>query len=295
MITGCNGASSSVTFTALPSVQPVTPTQLPVTPVPSPTSSATPSASPAPSLTPTLRATETPLPALQIADAQQRAEELLKTNANCTLPCWWGIVPGKTPWTVAQSILYQFDQEIYDRTAGRSQPFIGEAIIPVKSEISSLGRLYHKYTVADGLVQLVDVFPGRVPTYGLSEIFKEYGKPAEVWVRTDPDAPSGAINFLAVTYYPKLGIIASYDQEARRNGQLIMACLPPAFASDLILWAPTGTDDFRSVVNRTGLTDEGLKYMPLQDATQVSIDTFFEKLSEPDAQLCVETPADLWR
>ncbi len=33
---------------------------------------------------------------LPTGEAQKMVQELLENNAGCRLPCWWGIVPGKT-------------------------------------------------------------------------------------------------------------------------------------------------------------------------------------------------------
>jgi hypothetical protein len=240
--------------------------------------------------------TETPFPALQLIEAQQRAEDLLNTNLGCSLPCWWGIIPGITPWSAAQSFLYQFDQEIYSRTAGRSQPFAAEVIIPVRSEIFSLGFLSHWYTVEENTVQLIEVQYGTSPLYSLSKVLAKYGQPTEVWARTYADTPSTThANFLIVAFYAKLGIMAAYDENATKGDQIISACLPSSLtASNLVLWAASDSDDFQSVINQTSLTDKDLHYRSLEEATRVSVGTFFDTLSRPDAQLCIETPIDLW-
>lgn len=262
---------------------------------PTPTPSAT--STLVPTIVPTLTQlpSETPLPALQVGEAQQLAEKLLKSNANCPLPCWWGIVPGKTSWTVAQSFLYQFDQEIYFRMLGRNEPFVAEVLIPVPKEIFSLGRLNHFYRVKDGKVQLIDLFPGKISTYSLSEMFILYHKPEEIWVRTAPDSPSGYIDFEVVLFYPSVGIIASYNQEAQKDAERIQVCLPPKFATRLVLWAPMADDDFQSIIQGTFFANAVDEYRPLQEVTQVTRDGFFEELSKPDAMLCLDTPIDRWR
>ena len=126
-------------------------------------------------------------------EARHHAEELIRNNANCTLPCWWGIVPGKTSWSPAQSLLYQFDQKIYERTADRSEPFKAEALIPVRKEIFSIGRLSHIYTIDHGIVQMIDVYPGEVPEYNLASVMTKYGKPEEIWVYAEAKSPKSGV------------------------------------------------------------------------------------------------------
>lgn len=298
-LVSCSNSPISTTSTESVVIQTNTTNQVLSTSTKTFTPASTPSATSTlrPTVSPTLTQppSETPLTALQVTEAQQVAEELLKSNANCLLPCWWGIVPGRTSWSVAQSFLYQFDQEIYSRTAGRNEPFVAEVLIPVRKEIFSLGRLNHFYRVDDDKVQLIDLFPGKLPTYSLSEIFSSYGKPEEIWVRTAPDSPSGYVDFEVVLFYPTLGIIASYNQEAQKDASRIQVCLPPEFATRLVLWAPSNEYDFESAIRGTFFANAVDDYRLLQEITQVTQDGFFEELSKPDAILCLDTPIDSWR
>ena len=84
-------ASTGITFTPLPDVKPSETATLTHTPTNTPT------------LIPTL--TWTPLPTLSAEAAHAKIKELLKTNGGCELPCWWGIIPGKTAWPEALHFL----------------------------------------------------------------------------------------------------------------------------------------------------------------------------------------------
>ena len=173
MSAGCSISSATPTETEPPTAQVLetTPTSIAATatrPMSTPTLVASTTSSP--SSTDTKVPTETPMPPLASLVAQQQAVELLKSNGNCSLPCWWGITPGKTTWSAAESFLYQFDQQVYSRTSGLTEPFTAEVLIPVPTEVSSIGHLDHFYTISDTKVQLIDVFPGKVPTYNLFAI-----------------------------------------------------------------------------------------------------------------------------
>ena len=102
-LVACSNRPTTVPLTAPSGTDVVTPTKVipSTTPIPTCTSTVLPTstATSSPSPTPTLIPTETPWPALRGEEAQHRAEELIRNNANCTLPCWWGIVPGKTSWS----------------------------------------------------------------------------------------------------------------------------------------------------------------------------------------------------
>ncbi len=52
--------------------------------------------------------TDTPVSTFSPTEASARLQDLLKTNAGCRLPCWWGITPGKTTWDEAEEYLKTF-------------------------------------------------------------------------------------------------------------------------------------------------------------------------------------------
>lgn len=295
LITGCvSGSIGTITPpTATIVRRTFTPTHT-STPTATDTHISTPSTTLQPSATLISMATETPMAPLSLELAQQKAEELLNTNANCSLPCWWGITPGRTSWTAAQSFLFQIDQKVYSRTARRREPFVAEVFIPVRKEFFSLGRLIHRYTINQGVVQLIEIQYGTSPAYSLQNIFTRYGEPTEAYIRTSTESPSGYLNFQLVVFFQELGIVASYDQQAQNDGTHVSSCVGLTYATELVLWSPSGLDEFVSIVNQTGLTDQDLGYLTLQEATTVAVDSFFEKLSSPGSQLCLQTPADLW-
>lgn len=102
----------------------VTPTVVPVaTTIPDPTSivtiqptntpthqiqfTSTPHGTPLP--TPAFTWTSLPiLPTLSTSGADLLISDLLINNGGCKLPCWWGIMPGETPWNEAYQTLSTF-------------------------------------------------------------------------------------------------------------------------------------------------------------------------------------------
>ena len=54
---------------------------------------------------PTVAQSWTPPPKLSQEEANELLLELYETNGGCEMPCWWGIVPGETPWETALELL----------------------------------------------------------------------------------------------------------------------------------------------------------------------------------------------
>ncbi len=53
-----------------------------------------------------------PMPTLSLEEKEIVTSELYKTNGNCELPCWWGIVPGETEWQTAKLLLNSVATEL---------------------------------------------------------------------------------------------------------------------------------------------------------------------------------------
>jgi hypothetical protein len=96
------------------SLQVISPTNLPTVRIDTPTPTRTTNSESiktlitTPSMTVTPRAvlpTDTPIATLSKDLAYARFENLLQTNGDCQLPCWWGIIPGNTSFIDAQNIL----------------------------------------------------------------------------------------------------------------------------------------------------------------------------------------------
>lgn len=103
LVSACSSSTPEPTQTLAPTLTPTIPPTN--TPTATPTFTRRPfiysTFTPAPTLPPT--PTLTPWPTYPPDEALAKVLELFETNAGCQLPCWWGIIPGETPWDVAQN------------------------------------------------------------------------------------------------------------------------------------------------------------------------------------------------
>jgi hypothetical protein len=266
-----------------------------------------------PSQTPRLQSTQTPipnltntqtitptwtsLPTLTHDEAIALAVELLTTNAGCQLPCWWGFTPGITSWSEAKVILEQLDPEIYIPFTSNDPIFFADVRIPVPSDISNTD-LKQMYYVENEVITRISTIPGSVDLYQLSSFLGTYGPPKEVWISTySTEYPVGILPFLVVLFYPDRGIFAIYGPESTSfvDGN-ILGCQMNGTPSRLVLWSPTRKMSFIEAARefRMNPDEPGFLILPIEEATAMDVDIFYETYRIPNSDTCIETPRELW-
>jgi hypothetical protein len=63
---------------------------------------------------PTLTSTITPMPTYSPDEAELILAEMMQTNGNCSVPCFWGIIPGQTPIDEAVGFLTALSRSFGD-------------------------------------------------------------------------------------------------------------------------------------------------------------------------------------
>lgn len=316
-LVGCAVASPTPTATrnAISLVSPVastpvtpTPTSLPATPTPSatpslvPTLNSTPTPTPTPTHTPTVQPTATRrYPAIPTPPGTDPIEQVLwlyETNNGCQLPCWWGIVPGQTPWEVAERFFNSFVPNIYSVSGTEVVNYSPQ--IPLAPEVFGTDYTRPTYTVREGIVvgittdvAIVDTPSGYLTPYSLSTFLTTYGQPFEIWLSTYPTSIENDLPFSVVLFYPAQGIVAIYGDNAERIGDLVRGCPQEEVVSVLKLWSPELNLTFEQV--RSGSSALGRDYLSLEESTGMDVEAFYQTFQNPDNTTCLETPADLWR
>lgn len=267
-----------------------------ITSPPMPISTALPTAT----LVPTQPPTTFPLPTLSADEAQAVMLDLFWNNGGCRLPCWWGITPGRTSWETAQRFLATFAFAI--KQGGSLEYPLYSVYFIVPKEVDPNAEephpiaLTHNYHVIKEIVEVIEVDPGLVSSYKLSEFLKAYGSPAEVWLRTYSQAREGDLEFDVVLFYPQQGLLARYATQAQAVGSVIRACPQKEPMAIMALWSPRRVLAFSDATSQTiNIRDEAdWRYRPLQEVTQLDIEAFHTAFQNPANPTCLETPAELW-
>ncbi|MEN8241352.1 MAG: hypothetical protein ABFS17_05485 [Chloroflexota bacterium] len=238
----------------------------------------TPTISPTASVTPTI--TLQSLPTLQPEEKIDKYVELMETNADCKLPCWWGFHPGETDWEKAkqqlETIAYSISQNEGPRRDVRFR--VPEYISP--------NDLSHRYYIEEGIISIIMIQHDSLPVNTVSDILNEYGKPDEVFLRISyasgrDDLPVGLILF-----YEDHGFRVSYGIQGTELTDSIRACFPNDLSGGFILWYPENLDSYNWIMEYIAAVVPD-KYFLIEELTDLNIDTFYNLFSQNNNEVCI--------
>lgn len=258
--------------------------------------------------------TSTLQPVLNTENAEEMIFRLLKDNANCQLPCWWGITPAETTSQDAISILNAFsaissrNSLRKDHGSMRLQVPNGTGVLSTFIEYDSPNDTIDSMVI--GIAQLAENQNGEyVEVYNslafaqatksllLPDILKSYGLPEEILVSTYSLQPLGSPVFFDIQlFYPNYGFLSVYHSlmEFSRDGYL-KGC-PEDGNINLAVWTPKKfpTIDDVPISIRNNISQFPLSsYLDIGKATNMSIQDFYNAFIV-DEKLCLETPSDIW-
>lgn len=236
--------------------------------------------------------------------------DLLKNNAGCELPCWWGFAPGET----TRNDVMNFFQKIGEKPAGEiisSDQYVIRYEIEIPDHNTHLVQTYYSYHDLIFMIQIQTAFVNdRETSYSTStyrEDFQQYqfhkilntlGKPKDIRLLTYAGVPGGGqIPFHLLLFYPKDGIAAEYNGNSQFFGKNIHIC-PNQYPFNLYLWS--SVELVQASTSLRGewweLVQEKInEYQTIKDATGISIEDFFDMFQDDEkGLLCFDTPADIW-
>jgi hypothetical protein len=226
--------------------------------------------------------TETPpstfVPSPTVFYQEMTIEDLLATNGNCSLPCWWGLEPGRTDYHVAVDLLEVFASSLDERGGPRESLVV--ATIPVPRPSSYKEELSVHMNSDNSNVGVMAVYGYTFTSFPLTEVLRTLGEPADVRFESPLLFPSNYVEYDLYLFYPESGIIVIYSSTTRSSDpeeHLRICDLELVIYSDeyvgLKLWNPEANLTFDDLM---GLPLGGV-YLP----NPISI----ENISNMDAHL----------
>ena len=259
---------------------------------------------------PTITPTFTPQPTLTTGEQDIHVRELLKTNAGCQLPCWWGISPGKTSWKDAEHFL-----RYLGATIGQTELETGATLhwAKLQGNSSYISPGFIEGEVQEGIVDTIFVggnhsgtqnqsdFESMWESYSPKQIVTKYGVPSRVLLDTTGEtglSPTGANGYTIWIIYDQLGFMIRFV----------------GFVADLPVYhfcpeLQKGADDI-SHINLTLqypdnplplewddaiLSTQPSRAKSIQEAAGISVDEFYRLFTQTDEPACFDSPHDIWR
>jgi hypothetical protein len=260
-------------------------------------------------------ATRTSLPTLPAEEVQARALELLRTNAGCSLPCWWGIAPGYSTIDEARLIFEPFLGAIESENGFEylesDNPYFMRSLasgLQVGVEVSAKDNLVSLVYVQTEMTKDIynkvydDPFYQEIMSlYTLETMLTKYGKPNQILVRSFSDLAGEFNPTQLLLYYPDSGIVVQYfsrNLPMLNNGTVTLWTCPPQSHISLRLFNP---DSHMSLTQLLSIDDSYSKYKDISEVSNMDIDTFFQTYEEYDERApdlsCptfLKTPEDIW-
>ncbi|MFL7792921.1 MAG: hypothetical protein AB8I69_12330 [Anaerolineae bacterium] len=248
--------------------------------------------------------------------------DMLANNGGCELPCWWGITPGVTAWEDAQQQFLSYGKSISSWSWTADTWGTGH-------KVGLLGRhesypfdyvVEHIIYEQDGIVSLIGA-QGHVPgwpadewslsprfvqdwdRYTLDQVLARFGKPSQVLLHYWFDHES---LFSVGVFYEDRGILIEYmglAQGEREAGEYhfdpVVICPTRSQLTDIHIWLKSSEME-PSLIDV--FVDGGGGYLgllpfqntpSLEDATGMSLDTFYTTYLDPNADVCMEAQWDL--
>lgn len=255
--------------------------------------------------TPTTTAAEsTPIPTLSSIESETYVKELLESNAGCDFPCVWGIVPGKTSYSESQRF---FESLGWKGSESHGVYYTGKDLESVS--LSNRVGIYAENEV----VEKVQIgiggknFLSLVKYLSFENILKVYRKPTEVLVFIganpgilEPDETS----FELLLYYESKNILVEYVGTATKVGNAYHFCPSRPNADSTAVDPLSGNVSLYVGEESQTSTPETLVqpfwtlpnyYISAEKAFGMSVDEFYETVSQNDGNTCFDSPLDAWR
>ncbi|MBN2499227.1 MAG: hypothetical protein JXB38_00590 [Anaerolineales bacterium] len=269
--------------------------------------------------TPTSTPSKTLEPGFSYDEAVESILYLLTINGDCTLPCWIGFTPGVSTRDDVNNFIHRYQSVIGGTRIYEEEQKIYVKIPPLPNGVT----LEIIFEIGDNLVIAVNpcihmtrpvgdehwytfddpVFFEVTGAYRLDSILTQFGEPTDILFRS---FKVGAQGFPSATqlYYHRKGVVVEYisenygtviDEAGRDTGQIITN---PANGHVCFILLPENASLSPEYLNSNFLngTEEWADqaFRPLEEVTNMTIDTFYKIYLTPHSQEYIFTDESLW-
>jgi hypothetical protein len=252
---------------------------------------------PSATLSPTI--TPNPVDTLEPEIARATLEPLLRKPLNCVVPCFWGIIPGKTGFDEARILFSRLGFTPFEG-ADRNDPSSGRYFYTIQYEFS-IGRdssvtLYTSNNLVENIVITPDIIkqkegsPREWIAYSPETLIQNYGKPSRVKIALDW-GPNFVIVMILYFDDPDLiALFSGYNMIPDRPHSPRVCPLTAPFDHVRLWMGPNPPNP-----PLTGSPDPLEKGIPLEKATSLTIDQFTQLMLGDPEQACFIVNGDVFQ
>jgi hypothetical protein len=240
-----------------------------------------------------LTVTGTPNPTLTISQARIRVQDLFESNGGCKLPCWWGITPGLTKWQEAKRFYEDFALVVDPITTSEIQS--AAVKVPTPYEVSYARTLTQNFILQNGVVNKIYLYNyDFAPNYNLVNILNGYGKPDAVLTSGYYEKQRSGYIFSVAVFYLSKGFLVEYTDGGKEiSGENYQICPQRSKSPFLFLWDvkdELSLSDAQKMLDLKNWPD----FKPLEVATNIGLEAFYQIFKAPNATTCFEIPKKNW-
>jgi len=204
---------------------------------------------------------------------------------NCDVPCWWGAVPGTTTIDEVQHTIAPYNFEIFEYDyEDKGKQFNVLSLGIGFNEESNDFKIRMGYTFSNSILFNVSAYSSSI-----SEILVKYGQPDEIWLETGftPIPIPFRLNMIYLEKSMAFGYVTDGDVQSG----MFKGCFTNEESSRLRLLAPNTATSYKDFPI---IFEEDRRYLPLEEATDLTMAEFMQQFSDPNQPQCIETPIELW-
>jgi hypothetical protein len=243
--------------------------------------------------------------------AQSTFYNLLQDNGGCQFPCWWGLTPGVTDMITFRSLLDTFESISVSNIQSENGGYFNlhvqreNRIIELQVEYySANSETVDRYWISTSVIQRTDegyevlygdpLYADVLKSYTLTDILSTYGAPSNVMIYQE----EGFWWFSLIMYFRANGIFVEFLIPLEIVGETYIGC-PSNAITHLWLWSPKHNFAISEILSmgvfKIRFMGPSSLYIPVDEATDLSIDDFVQVFSDPENSSCLETPIELWQ
>lgn len=208
-------------------------------------------------------------PTIMITMPVMSLEDLIKTNGDCNLPCFWGIRPGITKWTEAMDLFNRLGVKGVMGTSPRNFKYFTANV--EANSVTILLNVYQKDDIVGAILLTVSNKPPLIGThpdieqYSTKKMFINLGRPTDLLLKLDfaPEGPSELSSYSFWVIYDNYGLQEDYIGSLERSEdskvcpeetfeQVVLYLYSPPL--DFLPWGPAISGDAKKLEHLTSTT-----------------------------------------